>query len=75
MALERRRCDDESLTDIVVTELLDDPPFHKRAIGKVKVNGAEKFFSCHYNVNTVKELSPVIHAAVEEFNNRQKEMK
>jgi len=64
MARELFSADDESITDIVVTELLDDPPFHKQAVGKLKRDGVEKFFSYTYNINTVHTAAPRIHEAV-----------
>jgi hypothetical protein len=51
MARDLIAADDTRLTDMVVTEVCDDPPFHKQVVGTVKVNGDDRHFAGTYNVN------------------------
>lgn len=57
----------DRVTDIVVIELHDSPPFHAQVVGKLRLDGKEKFFSYTFNKNTVPTVAPRIHEAVLRF--------
>ncbi len=65
--LETLSIDDAVVSDIQVTELLDDPPFHKYMIGTLTVNGNRKFFRMHYNVSAQEELDSRLLEALRKF--------
>ena len=65
--LETVSIDDAQLSDIEITELRDDPPFHKHAFGTLTVNGERKFFRMHYNVNAQEKLDSQLLAALRKF--------
>jgi hypothetical protein len=43
----------------VVTELKDDPPFHKIAVGTVLLEGGTKYFAVNFNPNNVATVNAI----------------
>ena len=65
--LETVSVDDAVLSDVEITELRDDPPFHKYMFGTLTINGERRFFRMHYNVNTPELLDSRLLEALRKF--------
>jgi hypothetical protein len=61
-----------AVTDITITELLNDPPFHRQMVGTVTINGTPKFFTHTYNTNLVDQMDARLRDALHRFNEEHK---